>query len=148
MIARVSDCSSEADTPRPSARSSAWYSYAVVRVVPRPEREEFVNAGVILFAPELRFLAAAVELDRSRVRALAPSVDIATVEQHLAVFRAVAEGRDEGGPIAALPQQDRFHWLTARRSTVIQSSAVHTGQCSDPRRALKDLLEELVRPPG
>ena len=130
-----------------AASPTAQYSYAVIRVVPRPEREEFVNAGVILFAPERRFLAAAVELDPARVRALAPNVDIEAVEQHLAVFRAVAEGRDEGGPIAALPQQDRFHWLVAPRSTVIQSSAVHTGQCADPRQALEDLLDELVRTP-
>ena len=124
-----------------------WYSYAIIRVVPRPERGEFVNAGVILFAPELRFLGAAVELDPARVRALAPDVDLDLVEQHLAVFQAVADGREEGGPIAALPQQDRFHWLTAPRSTVIQSSAVHTGQCADPRQAVEDLLDELVRPP-
>ena len=130
------------------ASRTGWYSYAVVRVVPRPEREEFVNAGVILFAPELRFLDATIELDAARIRALAPDVDLALVEQHLAVFEAVAEGRDEGGPIAALPPQDRFHWLTAPRSTVIQSSAVHTGQCSDPRQALEDLLDELVRSTG
>ena len=138
---------SEGRSASRAASPTAQYSYAIIRVVPRPEREEFVNAGVILFAPERRFLDAAVELDPARVRALAPNVDIEAVEQHLAVFRAVAEGRHEGGPIAALPQQDRFHWLVAPRSTVIQSSAVHTGQCADPRQALEDLLDELVRTP-
>jgi hypothetical protein len=116
--------------------------------VPRPEREEFINAGVILFAPERRFLGAAIALDTARVRALAPEADVVPIERHLAVFQAVADGDDAGGPIAALPQQDRFHWLTAPRSTVIQSSTVHTGRCSDPRRALDELLTELVRPPA
>jgi hypothetical protein len=130
------------------AGADAWYSYAVIRVVPRPERQEFINAGVILFAPERRFLGAAIELDTARVRALAPEADIAQIERHLEVLRAVADGDDAGGPIADLPQQDRFHWLTAPRSTVIQPSTVHTGRCADPRRALDELLTEFVRPPG
>jgi hypothetical protein len=137
-----------AQSPSGTSSASAWYSYAVVRVVPRPEREEFVNAGVILFAPERRFLGAAIELDAERVRALAPEVDVSQIERHLGVFQAVADGRAEGGAIAALPQQDRFHWLTAPRSTVIQTSAVHTGRCADPRAALEELLVELVRPPA
>jgi hypothetical protein len=102
---------------------------------------------VILFAPERRFLGAAIELDVERLRALAPEVDVPQIERHLGVFQAVADGRTEGGPIAALPQQDRFHWLTAPRSTAIQTSAVHTGRCADPRVALDELLAEFVRPP-
>ena len=140
--------SSEDRSASRAASPTGWYSYAVIRVVPRPEREEFINAGVILFAPELRFLDAAIELDPVRVRALAPEVELGLIERHLAVVQAVAEGRPEGGPIAALPQQARFHWLTAPRSTVIQSSPVHTGQCADPRQAMEDLLDELVRPPA
>lgn len=148
MIARVSAHPSDADLPPRPASASAWYSYAVVRVVPRPEREEFVNAGVILFAPERRFLGAAIELYAERVRALAPEADVAQIEQHLRVFQSVADGDGAGGPIAALPQQDRFHWLTAPRSTVIQTSPVHTGRCADPSAALAELLAELVRPPA
>jgi len=141
----------EARTTGPPAggrrERAGWYSYAVIRVVPRPEREEFVNCGVILFAPELRFLGAAIELDAARVRALAPEAELAAIERHLAVLQAVADGREEGGPIAALPQQDRFHWLTAPRSTVIQTSAMHTGRCADSRAVLDELLDEFVRPP-
>jgi hypothetical protein len=126
---------------------AGWYSYAIIRVVPRVERGEFVNAGVILFAPELRFLAARVALYPARIRALAPETDVALIERHLQTFQAVAEGRPEGGPIAALPQSDRFHWLTAPRSTAIQTSPVHPGRCSDPDAAIDDLLDAFVRPP-
>src|SRR3712207_43437 len=120
----------------PAGSRTGWYSYAVVRVVPRVEREEFVNVGVILFARELRFLAAQIELDAARVRSLAPGTDVTLIARHLRTFQAIAAGEAEGGPIAALPQPERFHWLTAPRSTIIQTSPVHTGACVDPQAAL------------
>lgn len=125
---------------------SVWYSHAVVRVVPRVERGEFLNVGVILFARTARFLEACVELDRPRLRAFAPDLDVATVAGHLDAFIAICQGRVEGGPIARLPPSERFHWLTAPRSTVIQTSPVHVG-CGDPRAALDALCAALVRPP-
>jgi hypothetical protein len=126
------------------ARSS--FDYAVVRVVPRVERGEFVNAGVVLFCRTRRFLAAHIELDRARVAALAPWVDLDEVERNLAVFPLVAAGGAAGGPIGLLPQADRFHWLVAPRSTMIQISPVHPGLCDDPHAALEELVEMLVRP--
>lgn len=125
-----------------------WYSYAVVRVVPRVERGEFLNVGVVLFSRELDFLGARLEVDEARLRSLAPGVDLATVERHLATFRAIAEGAPEGGPIAALPKPERFHWLVAPRSTMIQTSPTHMGRSQDAERALEDLLDEFVRLPS
>jgi Protein of unknown function (DUF3037) len=124
-----------------------WYSYAIVRVVPRVERGEFLNVGVVLFSRELDFLGARFELDTSRLRAVAPDVDVATVERHLATFRAICEGTPEGGPIAALPKPERFHWLVAPRSTMIETSPQHVGRSDTPERALDDLLDEFVRVP-
>src|SRR3712207_4778598 len=135
-----------AQLPSPAGSHIGWYNYAIVRVVPRVEREEFVNVGVILFARELRFLAARVELDPARIRVLAPAADLALIERHLRPFEAVAAGLPGGGPVAALPQPGRFHWLTAPRSTMIQPSPVHTGSCTDPRIALEELLDVFVRP--
>jgi len=123
-----------------------WYSYAIVRVVPRVERGEFLNVGVVLFSRELDFLGSRFHVDIARLRSLAPAVDIPTVERHLGTFRAIAEGEASGGPIAALPKPERFHWLVAPRSTMIQTSPVHVGRSMDAERALEDLLTEFVRP--
>jgi hypothetical protein len=131
----------------PAASRTGWYSYAIVRVVPRVERGEQINVGVILYAPELRFLAARIELDAARVRAFAPEADLPLIEQHLQSFQGIADGNPDAGPLAALPQSDRFHWLTAPRSTIIQTSPVHTGLCADPDAALEDLLNDFVRQP-
>jgi DUF3037 family protein len=125
----------------------ASFDYAVVRVVPRVEREEFLNAGVILFCLERDFLAARVELDVARLRALAPDVDVALVEEHLAAVSRVAAGGEGSGPIGRLSRRERFHWLVAPRSTVIQVSPVHSGLCDDPGRALEHLLDRVVRVP-
>ena len=130
------------------ASPAVWYSYAVVRVVPRVERGECINVGVILFAPEARYLAARLELDPARLRALAPAADVALVERHLETLAAICEGRPEGGPVAALPPSERFHWLTAPRSTVIQTSPVHGGVTTDPAATLEELLAAFVRPPS
>jgi hypothetical protein len=118
-----------------------------VRVVPRVERGECINVGVVLFARTGRYLAARVELDHARLRALAPDADVATIEQHLGTFVAIAAGDPTGGPLAALPQSERFHWITAPRSTTIQTTPVHIGRCADPVGALEDLLDAFVRPP-
>jgi hypothetical protein len=122
------------------------FDYAVVRVVPRVERAEFVNAGVVLFARTRRFLAARIELDRERLLALAPWIDVDEIERHLAVFPQVAAGGAQAGPIGQLPQAERFHWLVAPRSTIIQVSPAHAGLCDEPADALEDLMALLVRP--
>jgi hypothetical protein len=121
------------------------FDYALVRVVPRVEREEFVNAGVILFCSERDFLGAKVELDRERLRALFPDVDLAVVEEHLAAVPRIAAGGDGSGPIGRLTTRERFHWLVAPRSTIIQVSPVHSGLCDDPALALERLFERMVR---
>jgi hypothetical protein len=121
------------------------FDYAVVRVVPRVDREEFVNAGVVLFCSERDFLGARVELDHERVRALFPDADLALVEEHLAAVTRVAAGGEGSGPIGKLSRRERFHWLVAPRSTIIQVSPVHSGLCDDPERALEHLVERMVR---
>lgn len=121
------------------------FQYAVIRVVPRVERGESLNAGVILLCRPKRFLAARVGLDAARLRALAPDVDPATIETHLAAIERIAAGDRLAGPIAALGQGERFHWLVAPSSTVIQPSEVHTGVCDDPAEELDHLFEGLVR---
>jgi hypothetical protein len=121
------------------------FQYAIVRVVPRVERGECMNAGVVLLCRPKRFLAARVGLDVDRLRALAPDVDPATIDEHLAAIERVAAGDSAGGPIARLGQGERFHWLVAPSSTVIQPSEVHTGLCDDPAAELDHLFERLVR---
>jgi hypothetical protein len=124
------------------------FDYAVVRVVPRVDRGEFVNAGVIVFSSTASYLNARVELDRGRLQALAPSIDVAAVESYLALIPRVCAGGSDAGPIGELPQRARFHWLVAPRSTVIQMSPVHSGVHRDPGAALDQLFEKLVRPPA
>ena len=121
------------------------FQYAVLRVVPRVERGETINAGVILLCRPKRFLAARVGLDAARLRALAPDVEPATIEAHLEGVVRIARGDADAGPIAALSQGERFHWLVAPSSTVIQPSEVHTGLCDDPADELDHLFERLVR---
>jgi molybdopterin-guanine dinucleotide biosynthesis protein len=122
------------------------FDYAVVRVVPRVERGEFVNAGVILFCSTRAFLQARIELDRERLRAIDPAVDLALVESYLEAIPKICAGGGEAGSIGALPQRARFHWLVAPRSTIIQTSAVHSGVHEDPQAALDGIFEKLVRP--
>jgi len=121
------------------------FQYAIIRVVPRVERGECLNAGVVLLCRSRRFLAARVGLDVARLHALAPDVDPATIEEHLAAIERVAAGDPEAGPIARLGQGERFHWLVAPSSTVIQPSEVHTGLTDDPILELDHLFERLVR---
>jgi hypothetical protein len=120
------------------------FQYAVLRVVPRVERGECMNAGVVLHCRPLRFLEARVALDPARLAALAPDLDPATVQPHLDALVAVAAGDPAGGPMAALPPSERFHWLVAPSSTIIQPSPVHTGLCLDPAETLARLLHEQV----
>lgn len=123
------------------------FDYAIVRVVPRVEREEFINAGVILFCRTRRFLDSRLELDAPRLAALAPHLDAAEVERHLAIIPLLCAGDPLAGPIAGLSLAERFHWLVAPRSTIIQTSAVHTGLCADPTTTLNHLLQTTVRAP-
>ena len=123
------------------------FDYAVVRVVPRVERGEFLNAGVILFCSTQSFLEAKIGLDRGRLVALDPSIDIAAVETYLESIPKVCAGGTDAGSIGSLPQRARFHWLVAPRSTVIQTSDVHSGVHHDLKAALEGLFEKLVRPP-
>ena len=120
------------------------FQYAIVRVVPRVERGECVNAGVVLFCRPRRFLAARAALDEQRVRAIASDVDVAAVRGHLDAFCRIAAGDAAAGPIAALPPSERFHWLVAPSSTIIQCSPVHTGLTDDPAAELDHLVERLV----
>ncbi|MGE5594458.1 MAG: DUF3037 domain-containing protein [Hyphomicrobiales bacterium] len=122
------------------------FDYAVLRVVPRVERGEFVNAGVVLFCRVRRVLDARVELDEARLLALDPAVDLELVRRSLAGFVRVARGEADGGPIARLPLHERFHWLTAPRSTIVQPSPIHSGECDDPGAELEQLMDEMVRP--
>jgi hypothetical protein len=116
-----------------------------VRVVPHVEREEFVNAGVVVFCRELRFLGSRIELDEARLLALAPDCDVEAVRLQLALIPAICSGGPAAGELADLDQAERFRWLAAPRSTVIQVSPVHNGLCDDPRAALIDLFDRLVR---
>jgi hypothetical protein len=122
------------------------FAYAVLRVVPRVERGEQFNAGVVLFCRRRRFLAARVGLDERRLAALAPGLDAAGVREHLDVLVRIAEGDPAGGPVSALEPSERFGWLVAPSSTVIQPSPVHTGVCDDPQDMLDHLFAELVAP--
>ena len=117
------------------------FDYAIIRVVPHVERGEFINVGVILFCRTRRFLAAKLALDQARLLALAPDIDLARIQANLALIPQICQGV---GPIGRLDQSERFHWLVAPRSTMIQTSPVHSGVCSDPNEALEHLVESLV----
>lgn len=118
------------------------FVYAVVRVVPRVEREEFINAGIILFCEACDFLAACVHLDEMRLRALAPSADVGLVREHLNRIPRICEGGADD--IGQLPLRERWHWLVATRSTILQTSAAHAGLTGSPERELARLFDELV----
>jgi hypothetical protein len=116
------------------------FDYAVVRVVPRVERGEFINAGVIVFCLERRFLAARVAVDEARLKALWPEIDVELVRRHLEAIPKIAAGDPAAGPIARLSQRERFHWLVSPRSTIIQVSEVHTGLCEEEPEGMVDEL--------
>jgi hypothetical protein len=124
------------------------FQYAILRVVPRVERGEQINAGVVLFCRPRRFLAVKVGLDERRLAALAPELPAADVRAHLDAAVQIAAGDPAGGPIASFDQSQRFHWLVAPSSTILQASAVHTGLCEDPQETLDRLFATLVEPPA
>ena len=121
------------------------FDYAVVRVVPRVDRGEFVNAGVILFSSTRGYLDCRIHLDRARLLALDPTADVDAFESYLATIPKVCAGGGEAGSIGTLSQRERFHWLVAPRSTAIQTSQVHSGVHHDLDAALDSLFEKLVR---
>ena len=124
------------------------YDYAIVRLVPRVDRGEAVNVGIILSCPERGYLEARIELDVARLRALDAGFDVETARAHLDAIPRICRGGPEAGPIGELAPRARFHWLVAPRSSVIQVSPVHTGRTDDPAAALGRLVQMLVRLPG
>jgi hypothetical protein len=120
------------------------FEYAVIRVVPRVEREEFINVGVVLFCKQKRYLKTAIHLPEERLLALCADIDIANIKAYLNAFEKISGGEKDGGPIAALDLPSRFRWLTATRSTVLQSSKIHPGLCDDLDDQLKRLFQQLV----
>ena len=123
------------------------FEYAIVRVVPHVEREEFVNAGVILFCDPRELLAARIALDDARLLALAPDADVALVKRHLEAIPRICQGGEAGGPIGRLTLRERWTWLVSPRSTVIQTSRPHAGLAEAPEAALERLVEAVVRAP-
>lgn len=121
------------------------YNYAVIRAVPRVDREEFVNVGVIVSSPKHEFLEARIEVDEQRLLALDPTLDLEAIRAHLASVPAICKGGNDAGPIGRLTQRERFHWLVAPRSTIVQTSPVHTGKCTNPSEALEHLMNTMVR---
>jgi hypothetical protein len=124
------------------------FEYALLRVVPRVERGEFINAGVVLYCQDARYLDARVHLDPERLGALDPNLDTETVLAHLEVARRVCEGGRGAGAVGLLPPGQRFGWLVAPRSTVVQPSPVHTGFADDPEEVIEHLLQVMVRAPA
>lgn len=120
------------------------YEYAVIRVLPRVEREEFINVGVIVYCQELSYLRAECSIDESRLTAFAGGSDLDEVREHLGSICRICSGSEDSGPIGKMPLGERFRWLTAPRSTVVQTSAVHTGLTRDPEATLERLLAQLV----
>jgi hypothetical protein len=132
--------------PEPEGASGkrAPFAYTTIRVVPRVEREEFINVGVVLYSRPRKFLGVQARLDRDRLRALWPEPDLDAVERQLDVIRLVAAGDPAGGVIAHLPAAERFGWISAPASTVVQPGPVHAGLADDPETALHELFIELV----
>jgi hypothetical protein len=131
--------------PEPDARP---FTYLILRVVPSVERGERINVGVILFCRQRGFLGARMALDGARLAVLAPELSIREVGEHLAALARVADGAEDAGPIAALPPSERFGWLAAPSSTIVQASEVHTGLSADPEATLDALFQRLVAAPG
>jgi hypothetical protein len=127
-------------------RDHCTYDYAIIRAVPKVEREEFINVGVIVSCPAKGFLEARIELDEQRLLSLDATLDVESIRKHLATIPAICAGGEQSGPIGQLSQRERFYWLTAARSTIIQTSSVHAGRCKSPDEVLEHLLDTMVRP--
>jgi len=121
------------------------FEYAVIRIVPRVEREEFLNAGVVLYCAKMKFLQARFDLDTQRLTALSDTLDLSEIKDYLCAFERICTGSKDAGPIGKLPMAERFRWLTATRSTVVQTSKVHPGFCNDPAEMLDRLYEQMVK---
>lgn len=120
------------------------YEFVVIRLVPKVEREEFINVGVIVFSKPRKYLAMKYQLDRERLLAFADDLDLEILEQHLQAWEAICAGTPAGGPIGAQDQAYRFRWLAANRSTILQTSRVHPGICTEPGDVLEDLFRRYV----
>ena len=120
------------------------FEYAVIRTVPRVEREEFLNVGVVLYCRDQKFLKARFEVNKDRIRAFSPNLNMLQVEEYLNAFEQICEGNPKVGAIGLLPAAERFRWLTAPRSTILQTSAVHSGFCTDAMEKLNELYQCLV----
>ncbi len=125
-------------------KESNSFEYAVIRTVPRVEREEFLNVGVVLYCRNQKFLKARFEIDEKRLSAFSPNINMMQVKEYLIAFQQICEGNENGGPIARLPMAERFRWLTAPRSTILQTSTVHSGLCIDAEEKLNKLFQRLV----
>lgn len=120
------------------------FEYAVIRIVPRVEREEFLNVGLVLYCKKQRYLEVIFHLDKKRLHTFSPALDINEIEAYLTAFEKISKGNKDGGPIAKLDLPSRFRWLTATRSTVVQISKTHPGLCDDLEKAKQRMFEELV----
>ena len=121
------------------------FDYAIIRVVPRVEREEFLNVGAVVFCRTKKYLAAKVEIDEKRLLAFYPEIDVEMIRSHLEMIPKICEGGDAAGPIGQLSQSERFNWIVAPKSTMVQCSPVHSGVCAEPANQLDRLVEEMVR---
>jgi hypothetical protein len=130
--------------PAPGKPAPASFDYAILRVVPRVDREEFINAGVVVYCLEKKYLDARILLNEARLRALWPEVDVALIREHLDAIPRICLGDPSAGPIAQLSQRERFHWLTSPRSTIIQPSPVHTGVCDSTEGVLDRLATQFL----
>ena len=123
------------------------FEYATIRVVPRVEREEFINAGVVVFCLARKQLLCRILIEDERLRTLWPEIDLNIVSEHLDAITRVCKGDPEAGPIARLSARERFHWLVSPRSTMIQVSPVHSGLCTSPEEALAEIFERVIGSP-
>lgn len=121
------------------------YDYAIIRVVPRVEREEFINVGVILSCQETNFLGVKIELDEERLKCFAPFLEIENIKEYLSIIPKICAGEKDSGVIGQLTKRARFYWLTAVRSTIIQTSPIHSGLCDNPESRIDDLIEKYVK---
>ena len=125
-------------------QDKSLFEYAVIRIVPRVEREEFLNVGVVLYCADQKFLKAVFELNEARVKAIFPDADITLIHAYLCAFRQICAADVNAGPISQLPGAERFRWLTATRSTILQTSNVHSGLCLNAEETLLGLYKKLV----
>lgn len=125
-------------------QENSLFEYAVIRIVPQVEREEFLNVGVILYCPKQKFLKCLCAVDKDRLCSFSNKIDIDEIKAHLHSYAEICHGGKDGGPIAQLDMPSRFRWLTATRSTIVQSSKVHPGLCTDPEETLGKLYDQLV----